>query len=81
LDQRYVVTHGPTTTWAGDGEVELSDLETCSKCGAAVADSYRHQHWHEANDDVLSSLKRVVRDLETSTKRSLQQFEAAVRRR
>ena len=38
---------------------------------------YRH-NWHEKNDDELSSLKRVVRDLETSTKRSLQQFEAAV---
>jgi hypothetical protein len=58
----------------------VSDLETCSKCGAAVADAYRHKHWHETNDDELSSLKRVVRDLETSTKRSLQQFEAAVRR-
>jgi hypothetical protein len=58
----------------------MTDLETCSKCGAAVADSYRHKHWHDKNDDDLSSLKRVVRDLETSTKRSLQQFEAAVRR-
>jgi ribosomal protein L37E len=61
-------------------ETEMSDLETCSKCGAAVADSYRHNRWHEKSDDELSSLKRVVRDLETSTKRSLQQFEAAVRR-
>lgn len=58
----------------------MPEVETCSKCGAAVADSYRHQHWHERYDDELSSLKRVVRDLETSTKRSLQQFEAAVRR-
>ena len=58
----------------------MADLETCSKCGAAVADTYRHQHWHEKNDDQLSSLQRTVRDLETSTKRSLQQFEAAVRR-
>jgi hypothetical protein len=58
----------------------MTDLETCSKCGAAVADSYRHKHWHEKNDDELSSLKRVVRDLETSTKRSLQQFEAAIHR-
>ena len=55
----------------------MTDLETCSKCGAAVADSYRHKNWHEKNDDELSSLKRVVRDLETSTKRSLQQFEAS----
>ena len=58
----------------------MADLETCSKCGAAVADTYRHQRWHEKNDDELSSLQRTVRDLETSTKRSLQQFEAAVRR-
>lgn len=58
----------------------MADLETCSKCGAAVADKYRHQRWHEKNDDELSSLQRTVRDLETSTKRSLQQFEAAVRR-
>jgi len=58
----------------------MADLETCSKCGAAVADTYRHQHWHEKNDDQLSSLQRTVRDLETSMKRSLQQFEAAVRR-
>jgi hypothetical protein len=55
----------------------MADLDTCSKCGAAVADAYRHEHWH---DDELSSLQRTVRDLETSTKRSLQQFEAAVRR-
>jgi hypothetical protein len=58
----------------------MAEPEACSKCGAAVADSYRHKHWHEKNDDELSSLKRVVRDLETSTKRSLQQFEAATRR-
>jgi len=58
----------------------MADLETCSKCGAAVADSYRHRHWHEKHDDEVSSLKRVVRDFETSVKRSLQQFEAAVRR-
>ena len=62
-------------------EAEMADLETCSKCGAAVADSYRHRHWHERTDDELSSLKRVVRDLETSTKRSLQQFETTVRLR
>jgi hypothetical protein len=58
----------------------MADLETCSKCGAAVVDSYRHQHWHEKSDDDLSSLQRALRDLETSTKRSLEQFEAAVRR-
>ena len=62
------------------GEVDMAELETCAKCGAGVADAYRHQHWHAKNDDVLSSLQRTVRDLETSTKRSLQQFEAAVRR-
>ena len=61
-------------------KVQMADLETCSKCGAAVADTYRHQRWHAKNDDELSSLQRTVRDLETSTKRSLQQFEAAVRR-
>ena len=76
----YLETHGPTTTQAADGKVEMADLETCSKCGAAVADTYRHQRWHEKSDDELSSLQRTVRDLETSTKRSLQQFEAAVRR-
>jgi hypothetical protein len=58
----------------------MADLEMCSKCGAAVADAYRHQRWHEKSDDDLSSLQRTVRDLETSTKRSLQQFEAAARR-
>jgi hypothetical protein len=58
----------------------MAGLDTCSKCGAAVVDSFRHKQWHEKSDDELSSLKRVVRDLETSTKRSLQQFEAAVRR-
>jgi hypothetical protein len=58
----------------------MADLDACSKCGAAVADPYRHKTWHEKSDDDLTSLKRVLRDLETSTKRSLQQFEASVRR-
>ena len=54
----------------------MTDTETCSKCGAVVADSFRHGRWHEKSDDDLSSLQRAVRDLETSTKRSLQQLEA-----
>ncbi len=58
----------------------MADPQTCSKCGAVVGDSYRHQHWHAMHDDALSALQRTLRDLETSTKRSLQQFEAAVRR-
>lgn len=58
----------------------MADLETCSKCGASVADAYRHRRWHEKSDDDLSSLQRTVRDLETSTKRTLQQLEAAARR-
>ena len=70
----------PTTTRAAEGEVAMADVETCSKCGAAVVDSYRHQRWHEKSDDDLSSLQRALRDLATSTKRSLEQFEAAVRR-
>jgi hypothetical protein len=57
----------------------MADLETCSKCGAAVVDSFRHKGWHEKNDDDKTSLQRAVRDLETSTKRSLQQFESMVR--
>ena len=58
----------------------MADPDACSKCGAAVVDRYRHDSWHEKNDDDLTSLQRALRDLETSTKRSLQQFEAAVRR-
>ncbi len=58
----------------------MADTETCSKCGAMVADAYRHDRWHEKSDDDLSSLQRTVRDLETSTKRTLQQLEAAARR-
>lgn len=58
----------------------MAELETCRKCGAAVADSYLHKRWHGEVDDGLTALQRSLRDLETSTKRSLEQFEAAVRR-
>lgn len=58
----------------------MTDLKTCSACGAAVADTIRHEHWHEINDDARTALQRAVRDLESSTKRSLQQFEAMLRR-
>jgi hypothetical protein len=58
----------------------MADLETCRKCGASVADAYLHGRWHGETDDALSSLQRTVRDLETSTKRSLEQFESAIRR-
>jgi hypothetical protein len=58
----------------------MAELETCSKCGAAVVDSFRHQKWHGQTEDERTALQRVVRDLETSTKRSLQQFESMVRR-
>jgi hypothetical protein len=58
----------------------MADLETCKKCGAAVADAYSHNRWHTLVDDGFTALQRTVRDLETSTKRSLQQFEAALRR-
>ena len=57
----------------------MADLETCSKCGAAVVDSYRHKRWHTENDDE-TALQRAFRDLESSTRRSLQEFEATVRR-
>ena len=58
----------------------MAEQGTCSKCGAAVADAYLHHRWHGEIDDGIAALKRAVRDLETSTKRSLQQFEAALRR-
>jgi hypothetical protein len=58
----------------------MADLDTCHKCGAAVADAYLHKRWHGEIDERHTALQRAVRDLETSTKRSLQQFEAALRR-
>ena len=58
----------------------MADLETCRKCGAAVADAYLHGRWHGEMDDARTAITRTVRDLETSTKRSLQQFEAALRK-
>jgi hypothetical protein len=59
----------------------MADVGTCRTCGAAVADAYLHQKWHGDIEDGLSALRRALRDLETSTKRSLQQFEAALRGR
>jgi len=58
----------------------MTDLQTCHTCGAAVADAYLHDRWHSEMDDARTALQRTVRDLETSTKRSLQQFEATLRR-
>jgi hypothetical protein len=58
----------------------MSEVQTCSKCGAGVVDPFRHDQWHKKDDDDRSALQRAVRDLETSTKRSLQQFDATLRR-
>jgi len=58
----------------------VTDTRACSKCGAAVVDAYRHEQWHSHHDDATTSLQRALRDLETSTKRTLQAFEAMLRR-
>jgi hypothetical protein len=58
----------------------MSEARTCSTCGAAVVDAFRHDQWHKKNEDDRTALKRAVRDLETSTKRALQQLEAMLRR-
>ncbi len=54
--------------------------ETCHKCGVIVGDMYRHRSWHEHHDDTQTALQRAIHDLASSTKRSLQAFEAAARR-
>jgi hypothetical protein len=58
----------------------MAEQETCRRCGATVGDAYLHDRWHGEITDALSALQRSLRDLETSTKRSLQQFEQALRR-